>query len=347
MKEEPGDTLYSPYFAYYCIPPIWVGLAAGKTEGASHTDTYSFVWSGVLEEGTHLAVTRDGMVLFNASDSKRFPPVVIRERRNDNTEEWRKSDEQFNQRMIDYTTLTNLHAYAMTLDRKEIHFGSADHHWNIPSQLLSLHKPTAMDAEAKLRHLQEPAHALIHAARTDARLGTLGVYRYREDIASLDKSIAVLNQIFSSDWTDAPRFVELAWRASHRHSSHDFQSCLINCWIAMERILWRKWDKSVAPAATTGSTNKRDLSAFALAKGLLARGVIDDQVFQSVEEVRRARNWLVHEGKAVSEALSLHALSITESLLESELETRLSLCRGVSGHWAYFRRSANWQAAKP
>lgn len=104
---------------------------------------------------------------------------------------------------------------------------------------------------------------------------------------------------------------------------HNWQSTLTSLWVVVEEITDYLWFQNIIKCITGENSKKRkemlkDTRTYSISvkqEVLLQIGVLDEQIYNKVFEIRQARNKLVHEGKMISDRIAILLFETVKELL--------------------------------
>lgn len=364
FKSRTEDTLIQPDMVaptvegYFRIPAIWVGEAPRPETVRVLTPRihHERVFETNMTCGIKVQVQRDGMFLFDFTEWKPAPMVIIPGYRKPNengpyqpTAEHQKAEELAEQYAVLRAQVMNVHQACLTSSERFVRNRSAM--MGFPVTAWNTHKAIHASVEPTYYDDTEDMHQLSHNVlnKKYADLSGVNLGRRIIEIDVIEHSFGLLDEILSSDEGRLLHLVEAAYIASCRSREKRWGEALVLAWGVCEQMIASEWRKLVDAhgAKNEGSMPKdrkakltgRDYTASVMTEMLEIAGLISHELFRQLEIARKARNKWMHEMRLPKESEVGVCITAVESMLFSTRGIRLALQSGGRGgvpQWPYW-----------
>jgi len=163
------------------------------------------------------------------------------------------------------------------------------------------------------------------------------------EFETFDYSISLLDKILSSEVPDLLKLINLLFQAHINYSEHNFSNSLTLSWTVCEKLLNIIWDNMLKGIREDTSNsikinNKRkekltgiDFTASIKQEFLNLSETLSQELYEKIDDVRKARNKWLHSLKSIDDTESSKALSTARALLKevSGIELLLTISRSI------------------
>lgn len=334
---------------YFRAPAVWVGDVPADADIAQLNPAihHSVAYRATLACGIKVRVNRDGLFLFDFTDWKPAPPVVIPGYIKPENEthkypvEHHDAEVKAEESAIIRAQVMNAHQACLTTAERMLKRRSAS--MGFPVTAWSTHKALTLDTPSPYHDDMENLHALVQNMANNK----YGLPREKPrsrpglEVDVIRRSFEILDKMLTGGELHGVRLIESAFIASHRRREKRFGEAITLGWTVCEQlvsILWRRMLDD-ARQENAGRMSKerrqkltgRDYSASVMSEMLEINGRIDHELFRMLEVGRKARNAWAHEMRAPSERSIHFCFKAIENLMATVLGVPLVLGGGGRG----------------
>lgn len=330
---------------YYLWPPVWVG---GRPATQITRDSVQLlgeeVFRTTLTAGVRAKVSRGGMFLF---DFAAWPPAAALTDEDESDFDDTAKIVLHRVAVLNahlaclYTAIGNLQNFsqdkmalspgdlvtAKSLDEKGMGFGDLRSTWLALAEFPSTYA-AALPIEADIR--------IFHR--------NLVI-----EITTIKESFELLDWMLGHRAPHALLVADLHMRSCKAYEDHNYALCLIMAWAIIERLLHTLWtryldehrEKEIDGASVTlinaerksKLTEGRDFTASVISEILSLTERLPFSLYRDVLELRKARNYWIHDLKPVSRDTAALAVKTSETilLLVESLKLKVPLASRISG----------------
>ena len=321
---------------YFRIPAVWIGekpddVSILKLDPSIH---HAAVIERDLCSGIKVRVQRDGTFLFDFSSWEHAPQMMIPGYRTPGpgighrvpteTQDASNKSEQY---AVLRAQVMNVHqacmATAETLLKRRIAA------MGLPLSAADALKGLTFDDCVSYRDFANVWSLARNALNNNSQAASRRVLE--SDV--VDYSLDLLDRILVSGGPALVRMSEAAYLAACRYAEGRFGEGVTLAWGVCEQLISTAWDRALNERKGTGHMPKtrrkkleeRDYTVSVKTEFLELEGRIDHNLYQHLEEARKARNRWAHDMQQPNNAQASHSIRALEGLLRDIHGVQLSL----------------------
>lgn len=157
---------------------------------------------------------------------------------------------------------------------------------------------------------------------------------------TIDAAASLLDSIMLHDFGKALELITLANDALVSYKAHDFSAALVTAWTICEALLEHYWRTYIGDSSTQPVSRKRldkltgrDFTASVISEILELAQVIDPELLELLDRIRKGRNGWMHSIKSPDREMVADSLVLVTRMLEQTLgnDLPLNLSIGATG----------------
>lgn len=331
---------------YFHLPPAWIGSAPAEAEVSSLNPSvhHEPMFQRVLGCGIKVRVNRDGLFLFDFTNSLICRPVVIPGFVRPDTPSFRytiaheEADRLAEEVAVKRAQIMNAHQACLVTAERLMNRGGAS---ATPITAWGGHKAVTLSAPPSYHDDVECLHALVHKVVNNGYGATSRQFRQIISLETIDKSFDIFDSIMLDGDFRRVELVEAAFIATTRRREKRYGEAITIGWTVCEQIIsimWRRMldeIKASDPQRMTKDRREkltgRDYSASVMVEFLEVEGLISTELFRMLEIARKARNKWAHQMREPRGSEVWTCLRAIELLMETVLKIPLRMDGGGRG----------------
>lgn len=328
---------------YFHLPPAWIGSAPVGVDVSSLNPSVHHVamFEKLLNCGIRVRVNRDGLFLFDFTNSSLCKPVVIPGYVRPEKYPFRypvehnEADRRAEDVAIGRAQIMNAHQACLVTAKRLLCQGGTS---ATPVTAWGGHKAVSLSMPPAYHDDLECLHALAHKVCNNG-FGTRAIQpRSVINIEVVEKSFEIFDLILSSGDFSQIKLVEAAFVANTRRKEKRYGEAITIGWTVCEQIISIMWRqmldeiKAGDPQRITKNRQEkltgRDYSASVMVEMLEMQGLISNDLFRMLEIARKARNKWAHVMREPHGSEVWTCLRAIELLMETVLKIPLRMDGG-------------------
>ena len=336
-----SDSFTPAVEGYFRIPAVWIGekpddAAVLKLNPSIH---HAVVVEKDLRSGIKVRVQRDGTFLFDFSIWKHAPQIEIPGYRHPGPDVPHRppvETEEANSKSERYAVLRAqvMNVHQACLATSEMLLNRASHEMGLP--LISSDALKGLTFEECILYREDANARSFARDALNNRHGVSGQRPFARHVLDTEvviHSLDLLDTILLKEDTVLIQMSEAVYMAGCRCAEGRFGEAVTLAWGVCEQLLSTAWETLLEELADIGRMpsgrkrrlNDRDYTASIKIEFLEIGTRLDHELYQHLEEARKARNRWVHDLKEPDGAQLLHAIQAVEGLLRTIHGLQVSL----------------------
>ena len=341
------DTVSPAIEGYFRIPPVWIGEEPPPASVSSLDPRihHAVAIKKKLGCGIETLVQRDGTFLFDFSSWPLAPSICIPGYKIDCPgQDYRipiettHAEEKAEAYAVLRAQVMNAHQACLTtseilLKNTAAQMGFPITSWNA-FKAISFHAPRYVDSQQNIQYL---ARNIIN--NKDQVPGRKSTPRRVLTLNVVEHSFELLDQLLSANETILIKLVEGIYMSAFRCYDKRFGEAITLAWVVCEQLLSMMWEeflnetksKGRMPKRRRGKLEGRDFTASSITEVLELNGIINYDLYLSLEAARKSRNKWAHELQEPNQTEVGKAIRTAQTLLHQFKGIQLSLQYGGPG----------------
>ena len=298
------DRVNSSFMGYFRIPAIWL-----EEKPESDIAARDLVQHNKLSNGIIINAFRDGFFVFDFRDSNygkqifvpgyTYPQPRFPHRRPEITEEALR---EVNKSILERARLINAHQCLMTQAERDVARRGA--HTGFPVAPRDLTRSINREGCLDYRPHPENFHSIARSYFFQKPLDEERGQRRIVEIEVVEHAANLLERVFQADGAKAISLIDQLFIAQSHGKESRSGIALVAIWTVIEHFIYVDWKKILENHGVQGSRKQkligRDFTSSIILENMELMGVYEKDLFQAIDQCRKARNGWMHELKEPS-----------------------------------------------